>query len=1073
MDHHLASIHSRIRSTRRILWMLRTLNFSLISVSFFLLCLLMTAYCVIEGWRGLLPLKLLEMGAWGLMISPLVCGGVAAWYLRDLRGVAREMERRDSRINDALLTVLSAEEDASLGSAEVLAALRVQVSTLLANTSVNRWAPWGIMRRGVQCGTFVSLIWVIALLGQGHAFSKIYETLTSRPEQISQRLAYAPLIGDLKLTITPPKYTKAAPRFIEGGSGDFEALEGSEIQLQATLSRVTQSATIWLEREGASSSLDGVQLEGRSVRAQWVVDQDIKWNVSLIDREGTEWREATQRQIIARPDAPPRVQVISPESGSRVDPTQAIEVGLKVSDDYGISSTQILVALDSDMEHPEEIPLVLKDGRQWTSRERIDLSVIQAQGGDRIALWARAKDNREKAEGPQEATSEIVYLEIDSPQWQHRELLDALREHLEVQLEALAARLELDLSTPDNPLTVANLLSRWGGTRDKSIKARDEMNQLLERLSGDELTPREIYLALTNAHLKLEEALSSEAERLSGQLESEKTTPDQMQRRMMSESGRAEEAHEGLIILIEAMVARMALEEMAHLADELSAARTEIRQLIEQYRNQPSEALKSRIRRALQRFKQKMQAMREMMARLQKKIPKEFLNLDGMKSDEIESSLKESEAQVSSIEQLLEEGKIDEALNELEELSKALEEMSQQLKDDMDELHRQTNPELEQALSELMDQTRDLMKAQDELKRDTQAQQDAMDKAVEDQLREAKEKFKSLLKKVNRIDSLEKDLQLSRQGRYLERTREDVRKAIDDLERALSHEMVNEGIDAAERSVSGFESLHRFEKGSMYDRRSSNQQAQRPSVQQLQEAGALSDEVLRTLEDLKTKLSQAAQNARDQEAQQQELARSQSKQQGQSQQQGQPQPQGRPQSSGQGNPQGSGRDQAGQSGLSQGEQLARRQSKIGQRLQSLRDRLETKKQKIPALNQVPNEPFEAAQNGSQSAEQQLRRDRPGSGLDGQQQVSDSLKQVMEGLKQSKSPQQGQKPGQQSGSQGQGSGHQGASSTEKVEVPERGERGPDAMREALLDAMKSKPARGYDDQVKAYYESLVR
>ena len=80
---------------------------------------------------------------------------------------------------------------------------------------------------------------------------------------------------------------------------------------------------------------------------------------------------------------------------------------------------------------------------------------------------------------------------------------------------------------------------------------------------------------------------------------------------------------------------------------------------------------------------------------------------------------------------------------------------------------------------------------------------------------------------------------------------------------------------------------------------------------------------------------------------------------------------------------------------------------------------------------------------------------------------------MEGLKQSKSP--SPSPGQQQ--QGQSSGQRGHGgrdhSTERVEFPEEGERRQGSLRKDLVEAMKDKPAQGYDEQVKAYYESLVR
>ena len=469
------------------------------------------------------------------------------------------------------------------------------------------------------------------------------------------------------------------------------------------------------------------------------------------------------------------------------------------------------------------------------------------------------------------------------------------------------------------------------------------------------------------------------------------------------------------------------------------------------------------------------------MAKLQKKLPAEFLNLDGMKTDEVADSLKESESQVNSIEQLLEKGNIEEAMKALDELSNALEEMSQQLQEDMEELHRQTNPELEQALSELMDSTRDLIKAQEELKQDTQSQQNAIDQEVRDTLAENQDTLRDLKAKAARIKEIEKELKLSRNGRYVERVRADARKAADDLNRALDQQMLEEGIDAAERGESEFARLQRLDQSVNYGRR--DRRVLSPSQEELKEAKRLSAEVAEELREIKSSLAERAQHAQEREAQAQ-AARDEAKERQARSEAEQAQPQsaqsGKPQSAQSGKPQSaqSGKPQSAQSGEPQSsakDGLARRQSDISQRLEKLRSRLAQRREKIPSLNQVPTEPFDQAQRGSSEAERQLKESKPGRGLGGQQQVSDALQQVMKGLQQAKQPQQGQKPGgegQKPGGQ-QRPGSRGRSSTERVEVPEQNERGPRSMREELLDAMKAKPARGYDDQVKAYYDSLVR
>ena len=128
------------------------------------------------------------------------------------------------------------------------------------------------------------------------------------------------------------------------------------------------------------------------------------------------------------------------------------------------------MSLAEDTENSEVLALNGVKGKKWKIEDLVDLRIVQAQGGDRIALWAEASDNREGIEGPQKATSEIIYLEVDSPEWNHRKLLDALREHLEIQLEALADRLEISYLSKGQPsLSLPDFLLRWMNARQKSI----------------------------------------------------------------------------------------------------------------------------------------------------------------------------------------------------------------------------------------------------------------------------------------------------------------------------------------------------------------------------------------------------------------------------------------------------------------------------------------------------------------------------------------------------------------------------------------------------------------------------
>ena len=234
----------------------------------------------------------------------------------------------------------------------------------------------------------------------GDAFFKVFSILKEKPEQLTQRLAYTD--WDIKLTIVPPKYTGEGPSFIEGGSGEFEALKGSQVTIEAVLSRQAQNAKIWfkypnliqLDNEGDTAiKVDGqadpvpdevldhngdlkdnkpkpkefleFDLKQRRVKVSFQLEHGLKWNVSLVDREGTVWREAVERNVRLKFDQVPSVKVINPISGERVDPAKDLKVTLEAKDDFGLKSASIFVALASDMEHPEELALNGVKGKKW------------------------------------------------------------------------------------------------------------------------------------------------------------------------------------------------------------------------------------------------------------------------------------------------------------------------------------------------------------------------------------------------------------------------------------------------------------------------------------------------------------------------------------------------------------------------------------------------------------------------------------------------------------------------------------------------------------------------------------
>jgi hypothetical protein len=153
-------------------------------------------------------------------------------------------------------------------------------------------------------------------------------------------------------------------------------------------------------------------------------------------------------------------------------------------------------------------------------------------------------------------------------------------------------------------------------------------------------------------------------------------------------------------------------------------------------------------------------------------------------------------------------------------------------------------------------------------------------------------------------------------------------------------------------------------------------------------------------------------------------------------------------------------------GSEQMRQLQEQQQKLAQDTRQLQQRLGEQRQQMPGMSEeAEKRAGQAAQSMDQSGDH-LRRGRPGQAQPDQQQAMNELNGLMEGLKQSLKPQRADRDGQQDSGQ--------RMSREKVKIPGAEEyQAPAAFRKELLDAMKDQPPADYQEQVKRYYESLVK
>jgi soluble cytochrome b562 len=703
--------------------------------------------------------------------------------------------------------------------------------------------------------------------------------------------------------------------------------------------------------EGQSEQVLVVK-DGREVAGEFVITGETLWRFGVEDLEGQAQVEGVRRRIRLEADKVPEVVLKLPAEDLVLEDLRRVAVAFEARDDHGLTEVSVVVALAEDPEHPEKVPQPGVMGLRFAAEDEVDLSLVQAEPGDRLALFVEAWDNN-GVDGKQRGVSATRYITVNSPQQKHFDLSERLRALVDQLVDALADRLEAEFYAAVPP--AAPLPTRIAALMKRTDGVVTALAGVVTDMTEDPLTPEEVRLALTGRLGGLETAVAEEktvVEPATVALErGDRTAVDQANKANAAVVDQLEQT----IVLVEAMVARLALEDMAAMAEEIQAARERLKELVAQYKKNPDDAaLKARIMRDVKRLRDRINEMRARMAALQQKLPEEFLNLDGLEKGEVSKGLDETKDALNELEKLLDEGKIDEALAALEEMEKSLDELSGSLNKDMQDLHQQTNPEMQKALSELMDQTRDLMRQQKTLGEETEAAAKAEQEAQRKLLEEALgEKLAELDAKAAELAEKTAGLDPRDMPRMAEEELSHLNERVNSLRAALERKALMEALEMASRGNEHLDSLERF---TQYDGRAGEN---RKKVKQSQQLG---QEIEKGLADL---INEA-------------------------------------------------RKKSGQGG--EGEQLrdmAKRQQKLSEATRKLKERMEQKAGDVPGLGDGPMKKAQGAAEAMQQAGESLGQQRPGQARPGQQQAESELQGLMEGLKQANKPQRAERQ-QQSG-----------------------------------------------------------
>ncbi len=204
---------------------------------------------------------------------------------------------------------------------------------------------------------------------------------------------HPPLLDSLRVTATPPAYTKLPARSLDLQSGSLSLPLGSRLALEGLAA--SELARAWLLGAGPDSL--PLAVAGRRLRGELTVDADARLALSLEDARGTRSRTPTLIELSALADRPPTVEILAPGPDADLsrDLLQVLEIS--VADDYGVATLHLRAAKREDPDSLRRaLPLGEAAGQpRGALRWRWDLGADWALfPGDVVEYWLEVSDTR-------------------------------------------------------------------------------------------------------------------------------------------------------------------------------------------------------------------------------------------------------------------------------------------------------------------------------------------------------------------------------------------------------------------------------------------------------------------------------------------------------------------------------------------------------------------------------------------------------------------------------------------------------------------------------------------------------
>lgn len=977
----------------------------------------------------------------GLAFTAFRYGRMYFSSLRTDEGVARlidEAAKKEGQTLALLSAVEMSRDRGRYGESESLTDLAVEGATeaaseagvrrLVTHESRRSLKPrlYGMGATAIACGAIavVAPKLLMDALRAPTAMDTIEEALRSVPPE--------PRLGDFRLHYRFPAYANRAPRTVESPSGRIHALPGTEVVIETTARHRVREAALLVSYGGEVEEDDervAVEVSGRQLRTTLVIARSGRYRFRVVGEDGELREERRGHEVVLEIDDPPQVELIEPsKSPLEVNERDRLTIEFSAKDDFLLGEAFIAWrVLSTSREGRVRLTSATSGQRRYRGSAELDLGALPLSPGDRVAYSVEVRDN-DTVNGPKAGASETRELRVYSKKAHHAAVLELEEQSLDELVHILGDNLEREFVRVENTAQYLALLDSSNKIVDRALAADDLLKRTVAAIRKDPMGRPQVADAFEQARRELRRHTKrkQQAVRSARRAYERHPRPDDRQTKRVSKTqGRMVVSLEKNVVYLADLLNDQRLIDAEALAKELREQQQALRQALEDYKNAPTEEKRALIAESIKAIRGRIQEIMKELGKLKSSIPQDFVN-----SDALSPSM--SQEGMDDLNQMLEQGDLDGAMEALDRMLNQTEKMLSQLQGGREELQSREYSEITETaerlwknLEEVAEQERKLAKQTEDISKD-----------VLERMRSRLGDPKSFVEKqVKRLEAAQKSLERVRPEKHMPDFDlfEHTERRLEDGKRALQAQDFGAANEVLEKATEHMGQLERDARrrvdnarryGDVFGIGEESERAERA----LRRSRPAVEEVLKDIQSL-----MPSPDSLLSEKEKKRLQR-----------------------------------------------LGQQQAKIEQKTKKIGQDLEKLGQQLPIVGPEVHQMIGDATKSMNEAKQSMGQGDAPSALNQERNALDKLRQLRQELEKMGNEGQGGGGGvplpfgQAPSGGGDGDGGRDPRSTEKVEIPKPEQyKAPSEFREDILEAAKQGTVEQYKDAVRRYYEELVK